>query len=253
MDAVILAAGEGMRLRPLTSTRPKPMLPVGGKTILEWCLVALAAGGVKKAVIVTGYKKEVISGYIGKEYAGIKIEYAEQKEQLGTAHAVSMAEGKVSGEFFVMNGDLLVSKDLIKKFLDEHKKAESHNSMCLVEADDPTQFGIVELKGNLVKGIEEKPRKPKSNLANAGIYIFGQEIFTAIRKVDKSERLEYEITDAIGLLIDRERMSGFKACGMWMDIGRPWDLLTANETMLKDMKPETDKKAVIEQDRKSVV
>jgi bifunctional UDP-N-acetylglucosamine pyrophosphorylase/glucosamine-1-phosphate N-acetyltransferase len=105
----------------------------------------------------------------------------------------------------------------------------------------------VELKGSLVKGIEEKPEKPKSNLANAGIYIFGQEVFTAIRKVDKSKRLEYEITDAIGMLIDEERMMGFEACGMWMDIGRPWDLLEANEAILKDMKHDIDKKARIEE------
>lgn len=247
MDAVILAAGEGTRLRPLTSTRPKPMLPVGGKTILEWGLEALAAGGVDKAVIVVGYKKEVISGFFGKEYAGIKIEYVEQKEQLGTAHAVSMAEGKVTGEFYVMNGDLLVSESLIEKFLSDHKKNKSHNSMCLVKVEDPKQFGIVELKGTLVRGIEEKPDKPKSDHANAGIYIFGQEIFDAIRKVKKSERLEYEITDAIEMLIDNERMSGYKIGGTWMDIGRPWDLLAANEIILKDMKTSIDKKAEIEQ------
>jgi len=247
MDAVILAAGEGTRLRPLTSTRPKPMLPVGGKTILEWGLEALATGGVDKAVIVVGYKKEVISDFFGKEYAGIKIEYVEQKEQLGTAHAVSMAEGKVSGDFYVMNGDLLVTNSLIEKFLNDHKKAKSHNSMCLVKVEDPKQFGIVELKGNLVKSIEEKPEKPKSDLANAGIYIFGQEIFDAIRKVKKSARLEYEITDAIEMFIDKERMCGFSVGGTWMDIGRPWDLLAANEVILKDMKAYTDKKAEIEQ------
>jgi UDP-N-acetylglucosamine diphosphorylase/glucosamine-1-phosphate N-acetyltransferase len=246
MDAVILAAGEGTRLRPLTSTRPKPMLPVGGKTILEWGLEALAAGGVDKAVIVVGYKKEVISGFFGKEYAGIKIEYVEQKEQLGTAHAISMAEGKVSGDFYVMNGDLLVTNSLIEKFLGDHKKAKSHNSMCLVKAEDPKQFGIVELKGSLVKGIEEKPEKPKSDHANAGIYIFGQEIFDAIRKVKKSARLEYEITDAIEMLIAKERMCGFLVGGTWMDIGRQWDLLAANEIILKDMKAGIDKKADIE-------
>ena len=246
MDAVILAAGEGTRLRPLTSTRPKPMLPVGGKTILEWGLEALFAGGVDKAVIVVGYKKEVISDFFGKEHSGIKIEYVEQKEQLGTAHAVSMAEGKVSGDFYVMNGDLLVTNSLIEKFLNDHKKAKSHNSMCLVKVEDPKQFGIVELKGNLVKGIEEKPEKPKSDLANAGIYIFGQEIFDAIRKVKKSQRLEYEITDAIEMFIDKERMCGFSVGGTWMDIGRPWDLLAANEVILKDMKAYTDKKAKIE-------
>jgi len=211
MDAVILAAGEGTRLRPLTSTRPKPMLPVGGKAILEWGLEALAAGGVDKVVIVVGYKKEVISSFFGKEYAGIKIEYVEQREQLGTAHAVSMAEGKVSGEFYVMNGDLIISSSLIEKFISDHRKAKAANSMCLVEVADPKHFGIVELKGNIVRGIEEKPERPKSNLANAGIYLFSGEIFNAIRKVRKSERLEYEITDAISMLIEKREDARFQS------------------------------------------
>ncbi|HDI73009.1 MAG TPA: nucleotidyltransferase family protein, partial [Candidatus Altiarchaeales archaeon] len=143
MDAIILAAGEGTRLRPLTSTRPKPMLQVAGKTILEWDLEALARNGFNKAIVVVGYKRDVIVDYFGKKFNGIKLEYVNQREQLGTAHAVSMAEGKVKKEFLVMNGDLIVSEKLISNFIKDHKKNKSENSMCLVDVKDPSEFGIV--------------------------------------------------------------------------------------------------------------
>ncbi|MEA3255105.1 MAG: bifunctional sugar-1-phosphate nucleotidylyltransferase/acetyltransferase [Candidatus Altiarchaeota archaeon] len=247
MDAVILAAGEGTRLRPLTSTRPKPMLPVAGKTILEWDLQALSRNGVSKALIVVGYKKEAIINYFGKRFSGVKLEYVNQKEQLGTAHAVSTAEGKVKNEFLVMNGDLPVSEKLITNFIRDHNKNKSQNSMCLVEVKDPSEFGIVQLKGSLVKKITEKPRKSKSRLANAGIYIFNEEIFNAIKKVKKSSRFEYELTDAIKTMIPHKKIHGFKAKDRWIDIGRPWDLLEANEAVLKEMKLKKDKGVQIEQ------
>ena len=246
MDAIILAAGEGTRLRPLTSTRPKPMLQVAGKTILEWDLEALARNGFNKAIVVVGYKRDVIVDYFGKKFNGIKLEYVNQREQLGTAHAVSMAEGKVKKEFLVMNGDLIVSEKLISNFIKDHKKNKSENSMCLVDVKDPSEFGIVQLRGFLVKKITEKPRESKSRLANAGIYVFNEEIFGAIRNVKKSKRLEYELTDAIKTLIPEKRVHGFKAKGMWIDIGRPWDLLGANETILNEMKLKKDKRVKIE-------
>ena len=246
MEAVILAAGEGKRLRPLTSTRPKPMLPAGGKPILEWDLLALAENGFTKAVLIVGYKREIIEEYFGKKFGPVKLEYVEQKEQLGTGHAVVQAEKMVSGDFLVMNGDLIVSKDLITGFLKDHVKAKAEASMSLVEVTDPSQFGVVELKGTFVKKITEKPAKPKSNLVNAGIYMFNKKIFSILKDLKKSERLEYELTDAIEGLIPEGRMHGFPVQGKWIDVGRPWDLLTANEMLLKDMEHCIEKGAVIE-------
>jgi UDP-N-acetylglucosamine diphosphorylase / glucose-1-phosphate thymidylyltransferase / UDP-N-acetylgalactosamine diphosphorylase / glucosamine-1-phosphate N-acetyltransferase / galactosamine-1-phosphate N-acetyltransferase len=246
MDAVILAAGEGTRLRPLTSTRSKPMLEVGGKTILEWDLDALAKNKFKKVVIIVGYKKEVIVKKIGPRFMGMKIEYVEQKEQLGTGHAVQMAEGRVKGEFLVMNGDLLITPKLIKDFIRNAEKKKAKNSMSLVEVADPTQFGIVEVSGTLVKKIIEKPSVPAGNLANAGIYLFNEEVFDMLKKVGKSERLEYELTDAIERLIPEEKIHAFKLTDRWIDIGRPWDLLLANESIVRNIKNFIDKKAVIE-------
>jgi len=234
MDAVILAAGEGTRLRPLTSTRPKPMLPIAGKPILEWDFDALK--NFNKIILVVGYKNEKIKEYFGDEFNGIKIEYIEQKEQLGTAHAVSVVSGHVKGDFLVMNGDLLISSTLVDDLLKNHKNHNPSASLSLIKVEDPSQFGVVELKGDKVISIEEKPRYPKSNLANAGIYIFSEEIFDAINQVEKSTRAEYEITDAIDILINKDKnmVHGFECSGLWMDIGRPWDLLDGNEILLKD-------------------
>ena len=241
MDAVILAAGEGTRLRPLTSTRAKPMLPVAGKPILEWDLEALA-GKFDRVTIVVGYKNEKIIDYFGSEFNGLKIEYVTQKEQLGTAHAISTVESIVKDEFLVMNGDLLISSELVDEFLLDYKDHKT-TALCLTKVEDPSQFGIVELgKNNMVKNIVEKPEKPKSNLANAGIYIFNGEIFDAIRQIEKSTRLEYEITDALKILINKNEVCGFKCVDEITDIGRPWDLLKANENLLQkiNLKPDED-------------
>ncbi len=235
MEAIILAAGEGTRLRPLTSTRPKPMLPVAGKPILEWDLEALRDSKIKKASIIVGYKKEAITEYFGDNFNGMKIEYVEQKEQLGTGHAVSMAEKNTGENFLVMNGDLIVSKNLISNFIKDHTRSDSDTSICVVEVKNPSEFGIVEVDGSIVRSIVEKPRDPKSNLANAGIYIFNSKIFDAIKRIEKSARLEYELTDAIKIMLSGDRVCAFQCSEQWIDIGRPWDLLDANEIIMKNI------------------
>lgn len=246
MKAVILAAGEGTRLRPLTSTRPKPMLPVAGKPILEWDLEALKDGGIEKAMIITGYKKEAITHYFGDTFRGMKIEYIEQREQLGTGHAVSMAEKSVEGNFLVMNGDLIVSKNMISNLIKDHEKFNSDAAICTVEVKNPSEFGIVEVEGNRVMNIVEKPKEPKSNLANAGVYIFSKKIFDAIKGIEKSARLEYELTDAIKVMLPDGGVNAFQCGDQWIDIGRPWDLLDANEIIMKNMKLDVSENSEIE-------
>ncbi|OYT27074.1 MAG: glucose-1-phosphate thymidylyltransferase [Candidatus Altiarchaeales archaeon ex4484_96] len=247
MDAVVLAAGEGTRMRPLTSTRPKPMLPVAGKPILEWDLKALAHNGFRKIILVVGYKSESIINYFGNKFMGLDIKYVTQKDQLGTGHAVSLVKELVDKPFLVMNGDLLVSEQLIKKFLKDNKKAKTENSISLIKVKNPSEFGIVELKNNLVKSIKEKPDKPASDLANAGIYSFNKEIFSYINEIGQSTRAEYEITDALKLLIQKKKLSGFRCEGRWVDVGRPWDLLDANGLILDELKLKVEKGAVIEE------
>lgn len=247
MDAVILAGGEGTRLRPLTSTRPKPMLPVAGKPIIEWTLKALTKNDFDKILFVVGYGKDKIMGYFGEEIQGTEIKYVEQKEQLGTAHAVSLVKDYVSEEFLLINGDLIVSEELITHFLEDSKTTNAENSIALAEVKEPSEYGIVNLRGDKVTDIIEKPTESKSNLANAGIYLFNSDIFDTIKNIKKSSRHEYEITDAIKILIKEGRISGFRCHGNWIDIGRPWDLLYANETLIKDMEEEIDKDAEVEE------
>lgn len=230
-------------MRPLTSTRPKPMLPIAGKPILKWDLDALADAGIRKAILVVGYMKESIQDYFGKKYRTINLEYVVQKEQLGTGHAVLTAEDNVKGDFLVMNGDVLVSPKLVKSFLKSHKYDAS---MCLVKVDRPEHFGIVQLRDDTVASLEEKPAKPKSNLANAGLYIFDEKVFDILRKLKKSKRMEYELTDAIKALIKDGRVFGCVCNELWVDVGRPWDLLDANEIIIKNENLKVSKNAIIE-------
>lgn len=242
-EAIILAAGESTRLRPLTSTRPKPMLAVAGKPMLQWTLEAISTVGIKNVCLVVGYKKDVIEAYFGSRFNGLKLEYVLQEEQLGTAHAVATVNDKVNGEFLVINGDVLVFPKLVKSFVESHRYDAS---MCLIEVSDPTQYGIVELKRGVVKSLEEKPKKPKSSLGNAGLYIFNEGIFDIIEKVEKSKRLEYELTDAIKFLLKEGKVNGFRFKEPWIDIGRPWDLLDANEIVMQKRKLKQSRSAKIE-------
>lgn len=242
MDAVILAAGEGTRLRPLTLTRPKPMLPIAGKPILQWDLEALKKF-FKKVIIVVGYKKERIIEHFGKKFKNLKLEYIEQKEQLGTGHAVSLLKDHVSKEFFLMNGDIIISEETIKNFIKDFLEFRA-NMLAVIKVENPSDFGIVKLKGNRIQNIIEKPSFSKENLANSGIYFFNEEIFKAIEKTERSPRGEYEITDAIKILIPEFYVSYCK--GRLINISKPWDLLDANEILLKELKLEREKNVKIE-------
>jgi len=250
MDALILAAGQGTRLRPITLTRPKPMIYIAGKPLLEWNLKALASLNgkqsngkrgdriIERIFIVVGYRGDVIENYFGDNYMGIPITYIRQEELSGTASAVYTARDLMSGNFIALNGDLLISEEFLKNFINNYKNNNPVNtlaSMALISVDDPSHFGVAEVEGNVVTGIEEKPESPKSNLANAGIYIFTSEIFNEIENIEKSKRNEYELPDALNPMIKKGGVMGFECAGLWMDIGRPWDVLSANEIMLKKL------------------
>ncbi len=246
MKAVILAAGEGTRLRPLTSTRPKPMLPIAGKPILEWNLEALDCVGVKEIFIIVGYQRKSIEQYFGHVYRGMKIHYILQKEQKGTGDALLKVKGKIKDEFLVLNGDLFITKSFLRTLLEKNKKKKSDATMSLVKVSDPSSYGIVEVKRNKVLSLKEKPRKPKSKLANAGVYIFNNKIFDELDKIGKSRRMEYELTDAIKNFIKKGIVFGYTCEGQWIDIGLPWNLLDANEIVMKSIKLKKQKTATIE-------
>jgi UDP-N-acetylglucosamine diphosphorylase / glucose-1-phosphate thymidylyltransferase / UDP-N-acetylgalactosamine diphosphorylase / glucosamine-1-phosphate N-acetyltransferase / galactosamine-1-phosphate N-acetyltransferase len=241
VKAVVLAAGEGVRLLPLTATRPKHLIRIGDKPILQHCLEALKANGVTDALIVTHYMGEAIRGFFGDgSKFDCHIEYAEQKEVLGTGNAASVAEPYVDGDFVLVYGDLLFSQEAVKAVLDTYRKSNPAAVMAVVAVDKPESYGIIEqTKDKKVKRVVEKPKRGKapSNLANAGLYVFGKEVFDVLRRVKRSVRGEWELTDAVTLMAQEGKavMAAEIAKADWFDVGRPWDLLDANAWALKRM------------------
>jgi len=245
MKAVIITAGEGTRMRPLTLNRPKTMLPVGGKPILQHNIEALHKAGVSEITMVVGYKKEVIMNYFGDgSLFGVNIGYVEQKERLGTAHAIGKTRDLINDDFVVLNGDILVDPQLIVNLIEKYNsKKYAKAILVLTEVEDPTLYGVVEIDEDEIKKIVEKPslEEAPSNLINAGIYLFDTDIFDAIDKTEKSERNEYEITDSITYYINKGLVVlGLQSERRWIDIGRPWELLEVNEELIKDIKGKID-------------
>ena len=242
MKAIILTAGEGTRMRPLTTTRPKTMLITGGKPLIQYNIESLRDAGIKDITLVVGYKREVIEEYFGdgSEF-GVNINYAVQDGQLGTAHAIASAEKYIDESFIVLNGDIIVSYDLIRNLIEKYATRTSNkvkSVLTLIEVDNPSNYGIVSILNDKIIEIIEKPEKETapSNLANAGIYLFSTEIFDAIRETDLSERGEYEITDSLRIELEK----GYEILGLisrepWMDVGRPWELLKCNQDFLSKM------------------
>jgi bifunctional UDP-N-acetylglucosamine pyrophosphorylase/glucosamine-1-phosphate N-acetyltransferase len=241
MKAVILAAGEGVRLQPITSTRPKHLIMVGGKPILKHCLNALRNSEINEALIVIHYMGDLIRQYLGDgKRFGLKIDYVEQKAVLGTGNAVSVAEPYIKDDFLLVYGDLLFGAEAAKNIVNLHSKEKPVVTMSVVPVENPENYGIIELENEShVKRIIEKPKAAEAptNLANAGIYVFSTEIFDKIKETSASARGEWEITDAISLLLkEKKTVLAYKISkDDWIDIGRPWDLLEANHWALTRM------------------
>ncbi len=234
MKAVILAAGEGNRMRPLTYTRPKVMLPVANKPILEHLLTEAREAGIKDFIFIVGYCDEQVRNYFGSgKKWGVNIAFCEQRKQLGTADAIRMVEGMVEGRFLVMNGDIIVRREDIGSLA-----ANEGNTMGVIEVKDPRGLGMVALKDGKVVRIYEKTEKPPTRIANAGLYLFTSDIFQAISRTTKSARGEYEITDSLHLLMEMGHDIASQELKYWLDLSYPWDLLPANESLMAGIKTE---------------
>ncbi|NYZ77512.1 NTP transferase domain-containing protein [Candidatus Micrarchaeota archaeon] len=228
MRAVVMAAGDGKRMRPLTETRPKVMLPVAGRPMLEHLLLALKNAGIKEAVIIVRHLKEKITEYFkGKESElGMRLVFVEQGSETGTAAAILAAEKEISGTFVVVAGDIITDSENIARVMREH---EGTITLAVKKVKNPHEYGIVEITGGKVSLFQEKPKNPKTELANLSIYCMEPSVFGEIRKLKKSERGEYEIVDLF---------LGAKAVevdGYWQDVGYPWHLLDANAYLLSRM------------------
>jgi bifunctional UDP-N-acetylglucosamine pyrophosphorylase/glucosamine-1-phosphate N-acetyltransferase len=235
MKALILAAGEGTRMRPLTANIPKPLLPVAGKPFLSHIIETLSALDIKDIYLLIGWKMGRIKEHFGDgSRFGVKISYLFQEERMGTAHAVNIAKSDMDSSFLCLNGDIVVTPSYLQGILDLYKKKKG-SIMSLASVEDPSRFGVVTLKDEKVTGIEEKPKVPKSNLINAGIYLFTPEIFTSIERTEKSARGEYEITDSLKIMMNESDVFGYTLKEPWIEIGLPWDLLRANATLMKNI------------------
>lgn len=232
MKAVILAAGEGRRLRPFTETMPKVMLPVANKPMLEYVIDAVKTSGINEIVLVVGYKKEVIMDYF-KDYEDINITYVVQEKQLGTAHALLQTKDLIDGDFLVLSGDNIIDHRGIEKLL----KEESKYSMLIKEHVHPSKYGVVVVEKNILKEIVEKPAEEGGKFISTGIFKFPDSIFEKVEEI--TSQGVYELTDVIQLVVDRgEKIRSIRS-DFWMDIVYPWDLLIVNERMLHTTKTST--------------
>ncbi|MBI4055716.1 MAG: glucose-1-phosphate thymidylyltransferase [Elusimicrobia bacterium] len=237
MKALVLAGGKGSRLRPITHTSAKQLIPIANKPILFYGLEAIAACGIREVGIVVGETREEIQKAVGdgKQFGFSKVEYIHQKEgPLGLAHAVKIARPFLQDSPFLMYlGDNLLKQNL--KPIAEAFLSQKPNAQILVTpVPNPQDFGVVELKNGQVLRLVEKPKNPPSNLALAGIYMFDSHIFEAIETLKPSGRGELEITDAIQTLIQKKfRVTVQTISGWWKDTGKLEDLLEANRLVLE--------------------
>jgi len=230
MKAIILAAGEGTRLRPLTRTRPKPMLPIANRPLLEHVLEACRKAGIDEFVFVVGYKRERIQSHFGDgDEWGVDIEYATQRKQLGTGHAVLQAEPYVDDEFIALNGDRIVEPDAISAVVDAHAEQDGP-VMAITRAERPENYGVVELDGREVVSIAEKPpaRAVTTEFINAGVYGFDPSVFDRLSAAESDGELA--ITSVIQ---DGEApLRAVPFDGLWLDVSHLWDLLSVNARSL---------------------
>ena len=240
MKAVILSAGEGSRMRPLTLTRPKTMLPVAGKPIIQYNIEALKESGITDILLIVNYHEDIVKEYFGDgSKFGVNISYKTQEDFIGTANAISYAKDFINESIMVLHGDVILRRDVLKEIINEFEAEKPDTLMLLTEVDNPSSFGVVEIDGKNIKNIVEKPKPEEapSNLINAGIYVFNQDIFSKIAETEVSERGEYEITDSVLMQVDEgKNVIGLTTDNSWIDVGRPWELLEINEDMISKIK-----------------
>ncbi len=242
MKALVLCGGSGTRLRPITHTMAKQLVPIANKPVLFYGLEAIREAGVEDVGIVVGETaKEIIQAVGDGTPWGLKVTYIHQEQPLGLAHAVLVAEPYLGSEEFVMYlGDNLI-KDGIKGLVDEFRANRPNSQILLAKVPEPQRFGVAELANGKVVRLVEKPEQPASDLALVGVYMFDGNIMDACKAIEPSPRGELEITDAIQWLIDQGRVvDPHVIAGWWKDTGRLDDMLEANRIMLETMEPRVD-------------
>jgi len=222
-QAVILAAGEGQRLRPFTVNRPKVMLFIAGKPILQYVIEALAQKGTRDIVLVVGYHKEQVLDHFGSGKSfGVDLTYVTQERQLGTAHALAQARGAIKDDFLVLPGDNLIAADTIDQFV-----AVEPDAVLVKKVDNPMRYGVVTVQRGTVKEITEKPREVDSNLVSTGIYAFGKAMFDFVEP-------HLDLPDVVNKMIGQGyKIKAMETEGAWLDAVYPWDILNLNAAILQ--------------------
>ena len=234
MKGLILSGGKGTRLRPLTYTSAKQLVPVANKPVLFYGIEALVEAGIREIGIVVGDTQAEIRAAVGDGSRwGASISFIEQDSPRGLAHAVLISETFIDGQPFVMYlGDNLLNKGIVP-FVEQFTRLQPAAQILLTPVPDPQMFGVAELNDGKVTRLVEKPKEPKSNLALVGVYMFGPAIFDSVRRIKPSFRDELEITDAIQDLIDRGlTVTPHLVDGWWKDTGKLEDMLEANRLIL---------------------
>ena len=243
MKALVLSGGAGTRLRPITHTSAKQLVPVANKPILEFGLEAIRDAGVTDVGIIVGETQDEIRAHVGDgSQFGIDVTYIHQPEPLGLAHAVLTAADYLGDDDFVMYlGDNLIAGG-ITDFVEQFRREPSAAQILLARVRDPERFGVAELDENgHVSRLVEKPKEPVSDLALVGVYLFSARILDASRAIEPSARGELEITDAIQWLIDQgDPVRSQIVTGWWKDTGKLYDLLEANRIVLDSLEPRMD-------------
>jgi len=224
-QAVILAAGEGQRLRPFTVNRPKAMISIADKPILQFIIESLAQNGIRDIILVVGYRKDQVYDYLGSgDRCGVNITYVNQMSQLGTAHALTQVKDAVENEFLVLSGDNLIEASTIADFVQVKPEA-----LLVKRVSDPFRYGVVNIEDGEVRDIVEKPAEAKSNLVNTGIYAFTRDIFKFTESV-------LDIPDALNNMIaGGYTINALETEATWLDIVYPWDIISLNNAVLRNI------------------
>ena len=240
LKGVILHSGHGTRLRPLTHTGPKQLLPIANKPMSEYCLESIRNAGITDiAIIIGGIGSGKVKEYYGNgEKFGVKITYIEQDYPRGIAHAIRLCKEFIgNNKFLVFLGDNIIQKD-IHDFAEDFKNSDSEATILLCEVNNPTRFGIADVKDGKIKKIMEKPKDPPTNLAVTGIYFLNPVIFDIIDRLKPSWRNELEITDSLQILLEENhKITYHTITDYWKDTGTPEDIIHANKMVLENMKP----------------
>jgi mannose-1-phosphate guanylyltransferase len=230
-QAVIMVGGKGTRLRPLTDTRPKPILPVLDKPCLMYLIESLARAGISEIILACGYKSEKMAYEIGNGgNLGIDIEYSYENQPMGTAGAIKLLEDRLEDTFVAVNGDVFADINVTKE-IEIHRKTRAIVTLALTQVENPCEFGIARTdEGGRILEFKEKPRPEEafSNLINAGVYVVEKR---ALSDVPKGQMFDFS-KELLPILLNRgERIQSYNLDGMWRDVGRPADLLGANLDM----------------------